>query len=159
LATLVKSGTPSLASALPDASQKITGLLAGEAIAVGDVCYIAAAGTIFRSNGTAATAPAKCDGMAVVAAAIGEAVTLIHDVNVRYGATLTPGARYYVSATAGGPRRRRHHRRHLPGGLRHRRDAHPHYVVAVLDRSLVPSPVSSTSTRTVIAARLSPVVS
>jgi len=101
LATLVKSGTPSLASALPDASQKITGLLAGEAIAVGDVCYIAAAGTIFRSNGTAATAPAKCDGMAVVAAAIGEAVTLIHDVNVRYGATLTPGARYYVSATAG----------------------------------------------------------
>ena len=101
MATLVKSGTPSLASALPDASQKITGLLAGEAIAVGDVCYIAAAGTIFRSNGTAATAPAKCDGMAVVAAAIGEAVTLIHDVNVRYGATLTPGARYYVSATAG----------------------------------------------------------
>jgi hypothetical protein len=101
LATLVKSGTPSLASALPDASQKITGLLAGEAIAVGDVCYIAAAGTIFRSNGTAATAPAKCDGMAVVAAAIGEAVTLIHDVNVRYGATLTPGARYYVSATPG----------------------------------------------------------
>jgi hypothetical protein len=101
LATLVKSGTPSLASALPDASQKITGLLAGEAIAVGDVCYIAAAGTIFRSNGTAATAPAKCDGMAVVAAAIGEAVTLIHDVNVRYGATLTPGARYFVSATAG----------------------------------------------------------
>jgi len=101
LATLVKSGTPSLASALPDASQKITGLLAGEAIAVGDVCYIAAAGTIFRSNGTAATAPAKCDGMAVVASAIGEAVTLIHDVNVRYGATLTPGARYFVSATAG----------------------------------------------------------
>lgn len=101
MATLVKSGTPSLASALPDASQKITGLLAGEAIAVGDVCYIAAAGTIFRSNGTAATAPAKCDGMAVVAAAIGEAVTLIHDVNVRYGATLTPGARYYVSATPG----------------------------------------------------------
>ena len=101
MATLVKSGTPSLASALPDASQKITGLLAGEAIAVGDVCYIAAAGTIFRSNGTAATAPAKCHGMAVVAAAIGEAVTLIHDVNVRYGATLTPGARYYVSATAG----------------------------------------------------------
>ena len=101
MATLVKSGTPSLASALPDASQKITGLLAGEAIAVGDVCYIAAAGTIFRSNGTAATAPAKCDGMAVVAAAIGEAVTLIHDVNVRYGATLTPGARYFVSATAG----------------------------------------------------------
>jgi hypothetical protein len=39
--------------------------------------------------------------MAVVAAAIGEAVTLIHDVNVRYGATLTPGARYYVSATPG----------------------------------------------------------
>ena len=101
MATLVKSGTPSLASALPDASQKITGLLAGEAIAVGDVCYIAAAGTIFRSNGAAATAPAKCDGMAVVAAAIGEAVTLIHDVNVRYGATLTPGARYFVSATLG----------------------------------------------------------
>jgi hypothetical protein len=42
------------------------------------------------------------DGYAAVAAPSGEAVTLVFDVNVRYGSGLTPGARYYLSGTAAG---------------------------------------------------------
>lgn len=101
MADIAKSGTPSLSSVLPPANCKITGLLAGEAIAAGDACYIKSDGKVWRSIGTAANAAAKCDGFALVATAVGEAVTLIFDVNVRYGASLTPGARYYIGAAAG----------------------------------------------------------
>lgn len=101
MANLTKAVTPSLATALPCSAHQIPGLLAGEAIAAGDICYIKSDGKVWRSNGTAATAPAKCDGMALVAAATGEGVTLWFNVNVNYGSGLTPGARYYVSATAG----------------------------------------------------------
>lgn len=101
MATLTKVGTPSLASALPPASSAITGLLAGEAIAAGDLCYIHSNGSVMRSNGTSANAAARCRGMVLVAAAIGEAVSLYFDVNVRYGSGLTPGAQLFVSATAG----------------------------------------------------------
>lgn len=101
MALIAKSGTPSVSSVLPDASHKITGLTCGEDVAAGDACYIASTGKVMRSNGTAANAAAKCDGFAAIAAKSGEAVTLIFDVNMHYGSGLTPGARYYVSATAG----------------------------------------------------------
>lgn len=101
MATLTKVGLPSLASALPPQNSQIAGLLAGEAIACGDLCYIKSDGKIWRSNGTAATAPAACVGIALEACAVGEAVTVMHDVNMRYGSGLTPGAKIYVSATAG----------------------------------------------------------
>lgn len=102
MAVIAKSGTPSLSSVLPPQNCVIgSGLLAGEDIAAGDVCYIAAAGTVLRSNGTAATAPAKADGIAPRAAKSGEAVTLMRNVEVRYGAGMTPGARIYVFTTAG----------------------------------------------------------
>lgn len=100
MADIAKSGTPSLCSVVPPQSQQFT-LKAGEAIAAGDVCYIKSDGLAWKSNGTAATAPAKCDGMAAEACAVGEAVTLFFDVNFRYGSGLTPGARYYVSTNAG----------------------------------------------------------
>jgi hypothetical protein len=102
MAAIAKSGTPSLSSLLPPASNKITGLYAGEAIAAGDACYINADGTVRLSTGAAANAAAKVDGYALVAAAVGEAVTLIFGVNVRYGAGLTPGARVYLSGTVPG---------------------------------------------------------
>ena len=101
MATIAKSGTPSLSSVLPPQSQQIAGLLAGEAIAAGDACYIRTDGKIWKSVGTAANAAAKVDGFAAEVCAVNEAVTLFHDVNFRYGAGLTPGARYFVSATAG----------------------------------------------------------
>jgi hypothetical protein len=101
MATIAKSGTPSLASVLPPQNNQFAGLLAGEAIAAGDLCYIKSDGKIWRSNGTAATAPAKFRGIALEACAVGEAVTIMHHVTMRYGSGMTPGADLFVSATAG----------------------------------------------------------
>jgi hypothetical protein len=100
MATIAKSGTPSLASVLPPQSQQISGLKAGEAIAAGDPCYIKTDGLVWLSTGAAANAAAKVDGFAAEASAVGEAVTLFFDVNFRYGAGMTPGTRVYLGATA-----------------------------------------------------------
>jgi hypothetical protein len=104
MAEISKSGTPSLSSVLPNASaNKLTGLLAGEDIAAGDACYIKAAdGKVWRSTGAAANAAAKVRGWAGIAAKSGEAVTLVFEVNMRYGAALTPGADYFLSGTVAG---------------------------------------------------------
>lgn len=101
--TLVaKSGTPSLATLTPDHSCQVgSGLRAGAAIAAGDACYIASTGLVHPSDGTSANAAAQADGIAAAAASSGEAVTLYHNVEFHYGSGLTPGARYYVAATAG----------------------------------------------------------
>jgi hypothetical protein len=103
MATIAKTGTPSLSSVLPPQNDMIAGLLAGEAIAPGDCCYVKSDGTVWRTNGTAATAPALFAGIYLGSSnvAVGEALTLYHNVNVRYGTGLTPGARYFVSATPG----------------------------------------------------------
>jgi len=101
MAVIAKSGTPSLSSVLPGQDKTISGLLAGEAIAAGDACYIKSDGKIWKSDGTSANAAAKVDGFAACASAVGEAVTLVFDVNFRYGAGMTPGARIYLMTTAG----------------------------------------------------------
>lgn len=101
MAVVAKSGTPSLCTRLPGADCQISGLLAGEAIAAGDACYIASTGLVMKSNGTAANAAAKVDGFAAINAPSGEAVTLYFDVNFHYGAGLTPGTRLYLFTTAG----------------------------------------------------------
>lgn len=101
MAQIPSSGTPSLASVTPPQSQQIVGLYAGEALTAFAPCYIAATGKVMLSNGTAAGAAAKVDGYAAAATSINEPVTLYFDVNSRYGAGLTPGARLFLSATAG----------------------------------------------------------
>lgn len=102
MADITRITTPSLSSVLPNPSaNKITGLLAGEALTVGDACYIKSDGKVWKSNGTAATAPAKVDGWCLVAAAVNEGVTLVFDVNIEYATGMTPGARYYASTNAG----------------------------------------------------------
>lgn len=101
MAAVAKSGTPSLCSVLPPQSSTIVGLKAGEAIAAGDACYIKSDGLVWKSNGTSANAAAKVDGWAMTACPVGEAVTLYFDVNIRYGAGMTPGTRLYLSTTAG----------------------------------------------------------
>lgn len=103
MAEIAKSGNPSLASVLPPQSQTISGLLAGEAIAAGDACYIKSDGKIWRSTGAAANAAAEVHGFAAQAASVNAPVTLLFDVNFFYGAGLTPGAKLYLSAaTVGG---------------------------------------------------------
>jgi hypothetical protein len=103
MANVSKSGTPSLCSPVPPPNNRISGLLAGEAIAAGDCCYIKTDGKAWLATGAANNAAAKVAGWAAQAASVGEAVTLMFDVNFNYGASLTPGARYYLSgSTAGG---------------------------------------------------------
>lgn len=103
MAVIAKSGTPSLATPVPCSGHRVgSGLLAGEAIAAGDACYIKGSdGRVWRSIGTAVNAAAKVDGFAAMAAAAGEAVTLFVNVEFHYGAALTPGTRYYLFTTAG----------------------------------------------------------
>ena len=47
-----KSGNPSLASVLPPANHKISGLYVGVDVSPGDACYVAADGGIYPSLGT-----------------------------------------------------------------------------------------------------------
>jgi len=101
MAELVKSGVPSLASRTP-AQTAVINVLAGVAIAAGDACYIHTDGTALLSTGAAANAAAKVRGFALTAAASGEAVSLYHDIAIRYGAGLTPGANLFVSGTVPG---------------------------------------------------------
>jgi hypothetical protein len=104
LAAVAKSGTVSLSSVNPPQNCQVVGLVAGEALANGDICYIKASdGKVYKTNGTSANAAALYDGIYLgsAAAAAAEAVTLYKGVNVRYGAGLSPGARVYASTTAG----------------------------------------------------------
>lgn len=102
MALIAKSGTPSLSSILPPQNCVVgSGLLAGEDIAAGDLCYIKSDGKIWLANGTAVNAAAKVDGIAARAAKSGEAVTIFRNVEFNYGSGLTPGARLYAGATAG----------------------------------------------------------
>ena len=74
MALISKSGTPSLASPIPTGGDVLRGLKAGEAIAAGDVIYVASDGTVMRSNGTAANAAAVGGWIAAGDAQIGEAI-------------------------------------------------------------------------------------
>lgn len=101
MAAIAKSGTPSLSS-LKNRDNACSGLLAGEAIAAGDACYIKSDGKAWLATGAAANAAAKVYGYAPQAASVGEAVTLVYDVRFRYGAGLTPGVQVFLSAATPG---------------------------------------------------------
>lgn len=77
-------------------------LYAGEALDAVAACRIAADGLVYMSNGTASDALARCQGFTARAVAIGQPVTLYRaGARFGYGSALTPGALYYVAATAG----------------------------------------------------------
>jgi hypothetical protein len=97
MAAIAKSGVPSLASVLIPENEQIPGLLAGEAIAAGDLCTIAANGTVMRSVTTNTV-----DGVAAGQAQTGQAVTLYRNVRFGYGAGLTPGTTVRLSPTVPG---------------------------------------------------------
>lgn len=102
MSALVKSGTPSLATTTPCNGHKTAaGLLASEAIAAGDACYIHSGGTVKKAIGTSAAA-AVVAGFAAAAASSGEAVTLFKGVRMKYAAGMTPGTAYYLSGTTAG---------------------------------------------------------
>ncbi len=103
MAEIAKSGTPSLATIQPGYEHQLNGLTAGEAIAAGDFVYIKAAdGKVWLATGAAANAAAKARGIVLQAAAVGDGVTVHNCIVVRYGATLTPTADYFLSGTVAG---------------------------------------------------------
>jgi hypothetical protein len=65
-------------------------------------CRIGTDGKVYMSNGTANDANAQVDGFTPNKFRAGEAVTLFGPgVRFGYGTGLTPGANYYLAATAG----------------------------------------------------------
>jgi hypothetical protein len=103
MALLTRVTDASLDASTGMISQQLTGLLAGEDLDVAAPCYIKAAdGLVYMCNATAATEPAKCYGFTPRAVKSGQAVTLFGvGARFRYGSGLTPGANYFVGATAG----------------------------------------------------------
>src|SRR5580765_6063898 len=92
MAAVSKSGNPSLSSMnLDPGAQKLPALIAGEALAPGDACYVKSDGLVWRSIGTAANAAAKVRGFAPTTINVGEPVSLIFNVTMNYGSGLTPG--------------------------------------------------------------------
>lgn len=103
MALLTRATDASLDASTGMFAQQITGLVAGEDLDVAAPCYIKASdGKVYMSNGTAANEAAKCYGFTPRAVKSGQPVTLFGlGSRFKYGSGLTPGANYFVGATAG----------------------------------------------------------
>ena len=103
MADLTKVAQASLDASSGMYAPQIPDLVAGEALGAVVPCYIKAAdGKVYQSNGTAATEPAKFDGMTARAVSIGQALTLFAvGARFRYGTGLVIGTDLFISATAG----------------------------------------------------------
>lgn len=104
VADIAKSGSPSLSSPLPPPSNQTTGLVAGEALGLWDAVRIHSDGKVYKATGAANNASARVIGFVPQAHSSGDKdVTIYHgNVNVRYGAGMTPGGYVFLSgATAG----------------------------------------------------------
>jgi len=103
MASIPKAGQVSVSTSVPPTNCQLSGLYAGSALFAGDACYINTSdGKVYQSNGSAANAAAVVDGFTPSDVPIGEVVTLMWDVNMRYGAGLTPGSFAYLDTVAGG---------------------------------------------------------
>lgn len=102
MAVVTKSATASVDANSIDNSNRISGLLAGEAIAALDVVRIHSDGTVMKTNATALNASANVAGLAAGAADSGQPVTILCvGARAKYSTGLTPGAILYAAATAG----------------------------------------------------------
>lgn len=99
-ANITKSGTPSVASLMVPPTNQLTKIAKND-MAAGDMVYIKSDDTFDLCNGTSADALAQWWGMVARACKAGQPVTAFHSCLFHYGASLTVGARYYISATAG----------------------------------------------------------
>lgn len=94
--------SPSIDPMSAQFAQQITGLFAGEALGLCDVCYIKSAdGLVYKSDATAAAEAAEFHGISARAVAAGEPVTLFGPgTRLRYGSGLTPGNTVFVGVVA-----------------------------------------------------------
>ena len=100
MAIVAKNTTASMDASTGMYAPQITGLVAGEALAAADACYIAAVdGRVYRCNAAALGVAARLAGFTPRAVAIGQPVTLFSaGARFDYGAGLTPGAILYLAA-------------------------------------------------------------
>lgn len=103
MADIARITRPSLATVLPGNEHQINGVLAGEALAVGDLVYLKASDKrVYKATGASANEAARCRGMVLQEAQIGDGVTIHSGVTINYGSALSVGAPMYLSgATAG----------------------------------------------------------
>lgn len=103
MALITRASTASMDVSTGMYAPQITGLVAGEDLAVAAPCYIKASdGKVYMSNGTSANEAATFFGFTPRAAKSGQAITLFGlGARFNYGTGLTIGAKYYIGATAG----------------------------------------------------------
>jgi len=107
MAEVAKGQPVSYSSLTPPQSATINGLIAAEAIAAGDACYIDTAssppGRVKKASGAAAdNTVSVVAGFAFQDASADDPVTLVTEGNFRYAAALTPGTRLFLSGTVAG---------------------------------------------------------
>lgn len=104
MSLLTHASTASMDVSTGQFAPQITGLIAGEALDVAAPCYIKSSdGKVYMSNGTALNEAAEVVGFTPRAVVSGQPVTLF-GAGTRFGyaaSGLTPGAMYFVGATAG----------------------------------------------------------
>src|SRR5689334_22556004 len=101
---LTKASDASLDAASAGFAPQRSGLEAGEALDAFAPCYIKQSdGKVYMSNGTAANEAASFDGITPRAYASGDTNVTLFGIGtkLRYATGLTPGATYYIGATAG----------------------------------------------------------
>lgn len=108
MAEVSKGAVPSPSTLVPPATNIVAGLLAGEAIAAGDMVYVKASdGKVYKASGAAANEAARAWGMAPDAASAGEAVSIYHHMAFGYkpnvgGTPSAVNAILYLSGTVAG---------------------------------------------------------
>lgn len=102
MALVTRSAEASLDASTGMVAPQITGLIAGADLDVAAPCYIHSDGTVRMADGTADNALAVVAGFTPRAVKSGQPVTLFGaGARFKYGAGLTPGALYFLAATAG----------------------------------------------------------
>ncbi len=104
MADVTRSASASMDASTGMFAVQITGLIAGEDLDLVSACYIKTSdGKVYMADGSAADELAEFVGMTPRAAKSGQAITLYSlGARFRYGTSLSPGAKLYLSATTGG---------------------------------------------------------
>jgi hypothetical protein len=101
MANIDRYGSPTLSTTLVPPNSRLTGLVAAETIAAGDIVYITSAGKIAKAQAVN-SALQYAIGVAGEDASAGQAVTILRNVGIGYATGLTPGQKVYVSAGTAG---------------------------------------------------------
>ena len=103
MALVARNADAGIDMATASVAPQISGLIAGEDLDLCAPVYIAAAdGKVYMSDGSAANEAAGIDGFTARAVKQGQPVTMFGaGTRMGYGTGLTPGAVYYIAATAG----------------------------------------------------------